>query len=970
MHSFEPFRVVGSICGAVPVSFTYLYGEPLLMVATGRTFQLYKGVSLRMVRGGPTYEHPISAVSQSSKYRCVAEGPNIHVMVHHKPLWSAVMEPVTKPDVLYLLAQDDLLFAVGSHKHIVVYNLRTGAVQQEIRIEGSESVTALCLPSGYTNKLLVATEEGSLQLYNYHKGVCLWHGADKSDGSPILSLASSVYKDIIAFGTGSGKVVLFHLAEDEMITTFHHTQGAVTALAFRVDKDGFLVSGTSLGEMVVWDIENRAMDGMLTRTKEVRTETEVRDTPHTKAVHSIVVFPPPTTQVPASATEKTAPLLVSCGADNALVQFRFDTVDGLGLMVRERRGHASGCTAATFFNSDLLLTAGADQALRATHVFSDRASWEMSQGRLGKRGRATQQSREELKMPPVSAIASTPIRNYQWSSIVTLHESSSSTCGWRMDSRALEFKLSGIKTTSHTARSIAMSDCGNYAVVGYSSGHAVMMNIQNRSIRQLFDPIYGSEAADAPRAHESSIETVQVANDNTTILTAGLDGVIKFWTLPEGELHYTISTCIPITKSCLHPVSSLLLVVHHHKLDVYHANPSLGLSAQEMANPVRSLVGHTSAITAVAITPDTFRYVVSSSADAMLLLWDIAAAACVGQYRFATPVVSLAFHPDALFLVTAHAGERGAFLWSNNLRYGFVPEVVMHPENNRVEEVPLLAYPKSHGTAEDEKENTTVLPQNNKELPEEIETDEGQGADVVLYDANKDLSHIQRQRENKIWTELNQLQMEGLQLSRTLPRQTWFNLTVLDQIKEKNQPLLPPKKKSLPFFLSTTQEVRPTFLVVASSASEGGAADPQVHLGDLSPFQKLLMSGDYEAVLKFLTRTGHATPQAIDLELRQAVEYIDGTDYENEELERINNCLTALLKFVLFWLRRGEEADFVQGILSNLLRSNAALIGRFGERYVPILEELAEAQNQVRYTMDHLVSFPSCLAGTLSGSIF
>lgn len=64
-----------------------------------------------------------------------------------------------------------------------------------------------------------------------------------------------------------------------------------------------------------------------------------------------------------------------------------------------------------------------------------------------------------------------------------------------MDSRQMSFKLSGIKTSSHVARAIAMSECGNFALVGYSSGNVTRVNLQNKSLRQLFDPSFSTPTA-------------------------------------------------------------------------------------------------------------------------------------------------------------------------------------------------------------------------------------------------------------------------------------------------------------------------------------------------------------------------------------------------------------------------------------------------------------------------------------------
>ncbi|TPP48548.1 WD domain, G-beta repeat family protein [Leishmania donovani] len=944
MESFDPFRVVGSICGPVPVCPTLLYGTPVLMVATGRTFQLYKGKELAMMRGGPMFQDTVRAVAQAGKYRAVAEGPRLHVYVHHKPLWSSHHEAATKPSITLLLAQDDLLFSVGDDKRIVVWELKTGTVLQAILVENTETVTCLALLTGYTNKMLLATAEGTLQLWNFRSGACLWYSMRSSGSSSvqasrataggaaaITALACSRYKDIIAYGTTEGKVVACNVATDEVITTFDHSEScAVTSLLFRTDKDGLLVSGTSRGEVVIWDLENRCMDGTLTRSKQVRSELEALERPHVDVVHSLVMFDLP---------EYTS-LLITGSADNALMQFRFDTVDGLGVLVRERRGHMGSCTNAIFYNTDLLVTAGNDRALRVTHVFSDRASWELSQGKLGKRGREKNLGREAVKLPPATALAAATTRNYQWSSLVSLHAASALACGWRMDTRAMEFKLSGIQTSAHTARALALSDCGNYAVVGYSSGNVAVLSLQNRSVRHLFDADLGAD-----RAHDSSVECVEVACGNTVVVTAGLDGVIKMWDLWTGKLKAAIPTGQPMTKSCMHEASSLFIVAQHFTIRVYHANPDVGLTEEELRTPVRELEGHNSPITALALAPDTYRYVASTSGDGALLVWDLAAAACVGQYRFASPALSLSFHPDALFLVTTHAGERGAYLWVNNIRYGYVPEVVLSPKVNAVETLPWLHFPTAHGAAEGTAEEST------------------NGSDIAL---------ARRRQTEAQQAALDAIMTEGMQLAG-VPQRLWFNLTVLDQIKEKNQPLLPPKKKDVPFFLPTTQELRPTFLVMVSDNRKndtGNAKGRLMHadMEELTPVQEMLVNEKHDALMDYFLSL--KTAQAIDLELKRAVDYVNGSSYTAAELARMQACVKGLLSFITVWLRRNKNVDFVQGLLADVVRSHGALLTRFGDALVPALEELAEVQNTLRHSVDHLVSYPTCLAGTFSGSIF
>ncbi|KAG8346842.1 PQQ like domain [Trypanosoma vivax] len=987
MESFSPYRVVGSVCGEMPLSSTILYGVPLLMVPTGHTFQLFRGKELSMLRGGPHFEKRVRAVAQAGKYRFVAEGPRLHGFVHHKPLWICMHHEITKSKVEHLLAVDDILFAVGQDRRVVVREVKTGKVLGEFLVERSEEVRAMVVPAGYTNKLLLATAEGSLQLFNFRNGTCVWY-ARRESGAQITALATSSYKDVIAYGTSNGRVIVLHIGTNEVIMSFEIGENdAVTSLAFRTDKS-VLVAGGSSGEVSLWDLENRCLDGVLTRGKQVQTAVEALETPHTSAVHSIIVLPTPTA------------MIVTAGADNALLQFRFDTVDGLGLLVRERRGHMGSCSAALFYNDDLLITAGADRAIRVTHVFSDRASWELSQGRLGRRGREKLLGREALKMPPAIALSSCTARNYQWASVVSLHEASAQMCGWRMDTRALECKLSGITTSVHTARAVTISDCGNFAIVGYSSGNVSVISIQNKGIHQLFDSALRPEE----RAHSGSVECVGVTCGNSIIVTAGLDAHIKLWDLIGGKLRSIIATKCPMHKSCIHQPSSLFIVAQHFTIRVYHCNPDIGLSPEQLSVPVREFDGHSGPITALALAPDSCRYLVSASGDAALLVWDLAAAACVGQYRMPSPAVSLSFHPDALFMVSIHLEECGAFLWSNNLRYGFVPEVVIDPKKRPVEELPLLHFPTVHGVVEEMEEeqdtNCSSMGGAGTHLsarPGSLQLD-GKGDDesddegtfsgtatfknnaktvtheVELFDINKDTALMQIQREKQQWAELETINSGGLRLAG-VPRSMWFNITLLEQIKEKNQPLLPPKKRDVPFFLPTTQDLRPTFIVtVPSSKDQDGAAAactsrvasaPSV---ELTAVQQMLLRGEHDALMSHLISLG--TPQAVDLEVKRAVDFVEGCSYTEEELEGIKNCLRGLLSFITEWLQRRENVDLVQGILASTLRSHGPLITMCGDEFVGVIMDLAELQNAVRYSLDHLVEYPYCLAGNFTGSIF
>ena len=108
----------------------------------------------------------------------------------------------------------------------------------------------MVLPTGYNNKLLLGTEEGKLILYNFKTGELLWHDYpainDDNDNEDehgdntevdndtkrnnkrkgyqgsITALTCSSYKDINAYGTSFGRVVVMNLATNTRIASFTH----------------------------------------------------------------------------------------------------------------------------------------------------------------------------------------------------------------------------------------------------------------------------------------------------------------------------------------------------------------------------------------------------------------------------------------------------------------------------------------------------------------------------------------------------------------------------------------------------------------------------------------------------------------------------------------------------------------------------------------------------------------------------
>lgn len=360
------------------------------------------------------------------------------------------------------------------------------------------------------------------------------------------------------------------------------------------------------------------------------------------------------------------------------------------------------------------------------------------------------------------------------------------------------------------ATTLCLSHCGNFVIIGYSSGHVDRFNMQSG----LWRDTYGNPA------HSSAVRGVASDTLNKVIITGGSDAKIKFWSFKSqnNKSFRTLKVPEAVNFFRSHQESSMLAVA----LEDF----TMLIVDIDVKEVVRKFNGHFAQITDASFSPNS-RWLITSSMDCSIRTWDIPSGQLIDQFRTDSACISINMSPTGECIATAHVDYLGVFLWSNKTLYSHITLKALTPE----EEPPLMA------------------------LPEDI--------DITIKE-----EEIEIKQEPIEFVSPEQLTAELITLSG-LPTSRWQHLLNLDVIKQRNKPRAPPKvPKSAPFFLPTVPSLSVTFDLEREDTSNSKLITPET-LTNLTTFGKLLdksvETNDFTSVTDSLKQLG---PSLIDFEIK------------------------------------------------------------------------------------------------------
>lgn len=791
---FEGYRALGFVSNHVPLAVRYhhKHRDNYVVTCVGKSFHVYNCSKLGIVCVSDPHPDNIGCIALDSKYVFTGCKNVIRAFSRWKQL-SFTYEGHEK-DVWFLLPFGEHLVSVDEDSIVKVWDVASQSVYMEM-VFANETfrVTALMHPSTYLNKVLLGSKQGRLQLWNIRADKMLY--VFEGWGEAITAIEQSPAIDVVAVGLADGRVVLHNLKMDETVMKLRQDWGPVTCISFRTDGHPVMVTGSSVGHIALWDLEQRKL------------KSQIRDA-HTTSVTGLVCM-------------LSEPLIVTSAADNSLKVWILDLPDGGGHLLNQRSGHSAPPTRLRHYGTDgsTILSAGQDSTLRSFSTVHDKHY--KSLGRASYNKTETRKSglkNDQHKMSPITQFASEWSRQSDWDNIVACHRGLCTTTTWSYqrstmgEHRLQHERFRGRELGNTVAQTVDISSCGNFTVIGYSSGHVDKYNLQSGIHRGS----YGD-----PKAHACGVRGVAIDGLNQLMITAGARGNIKFWKFKDRNLLTCLDLKNQISQICLHKESSMLAVSQD--------DFTIVIVDIDTKRQVRTFSGHANSITDMTFSPDS-RWLVTSSMDCSVRTWDMPTGRLVDCFAVDTAVCSLSMSPTADFLATAHIDDLGVYLWSNVTLFSHVP---------------LKPLPT------DFEPHTIVMPTTSQAQ---------QDAD----NATEDLMEV----ETSDFKSPQQISDELVTLS-LLPNSRWQNLLNLDTIRSRNKPKEPPKApKSAPFFLPTVSGLEFKFDNPKPDEDRVVSRVIRGSLQPLSALAKLLVDGTgaaFDEALQLMKKLG---PSAIDVEIR------------------------------------------------------------------------------------------------------
>lgn len=495
-----------------------------------------------------------------------------------------------------------------------------------------------------------------------------------------------------------------------------------------------------------------------------------------------------------------------------------------------------------------MISAGTDGTLRLFNTAIETQNRELSQKPILKK--LGLQRRNE-RLPQCTSFDFSETRQRDWGNLVTIHKDHANAYVWKFKHRVVtemvlkqphwkdnDRKFYSDRRTHATA--VAVSPCGNYAVVGTRGGVLYKYNLQSGLQRGAFPltavsdsehqssiakrsripgNIYhdmkvmlGEQATslNAPKegseestkgtgpveieqvGHTGEIAGIFVDMMGTTMVSCGYDGLICFWDFISQKLLHKIELSSPqLLLQGFRDANFFAVAGQDRTIRLFD------MSTYKLSR--RFAGGHTREITDLAFSPDG-RRLLSSALDNTLRVWDLPTGRCLNWLRFDSPIQSMTVSLSGEYLCIAQADKEGIYMYIDKALYETV-----HFWREPVVPTPVadcLVLISEEGEAAAPPADSSETGFTKKHVSNDVEGG-GEESEVDAQAITVTATQAQVDSlEGAAREDAAQRGPSGTITMSAIPRAYWTSLFNLEAIKQRNKPIAAPAPPvQAPFFL-------------------------------------------------------------------------------------------------------------------------------------------------------------------------
>lgn len=525
---FVPNRSLGYVSNHIPLQVRYIKSrkENLITTCVGKSFHTYGVSHFGLLSVSGLHSEDITCMAADT-YHIYTSCDNIIYAWRRGTELKHAYRGHKKP-VHLMLPFGPHLISIDENSCIKIWDIKQRNVYLELTFANETfKITTVAHPYTYINKILIGSEQGQMQLWNIRTGKLIY--TFKGWNCAVTCLEPSPAIDVVAVGLANGRIIVHNLKFDKTVVEFNQDWGSVTTISFRLDDFPIMATGSvsgknshllivvfscallmnfTLGHIVFWNLEER------------KVATQLMSAHDAAAVTGMQFLP-------------SEPLMVTSSPDNTLKLWIFDMTDGGARLLRKREGHSATPNFIRFHgsNGQNLLSSAADSTLRIFNTKTEQ--FNKSLGKASYNRKATKRRKrlehDPLIMPPIVEFTSEITREKEWDNIGAIHLGIPTVSTWSYDKLKMnDFKLLPERfqrknrefNENVSATCLCLTHCGNFVIIGYSTGHVDKFNMQSG----LHRCAYGN-----PTAHSTPVRGVATDSLNRLTITAGSDAVVKFW---------------------------------------------------------------------------------------------------------------------------------------------------------------------------------------------------------------------------------------------------------------------------------------------------------------------------------------------------------------------------------------------------------------------------------------------------------